>query len=495
MLSGLIIGCFYLQPVIAEDITITTYYPSPFGSYDELTANEMKIGSNYSRPLASGGANFEPSGLLVEGRVCIGTPTPNAAVKLDITGTENFGIRYLKTGSRDARIAVGDPTKTWSWATGWATAGDFSLIEETVAGNRIYVKQGTGNVGIGTSNPLSKLVVTGSSTTNTTSALNVTRSDGNSSLFVRDDGKVGIGTTTPVATLDVGVPGGQGNLHVAGHGNPPTPVQGAYLGWNVTGGTGETDFINQSGLGPGGFHFIESTSGGVRTTRMTLSGDGRYLTFPGGWNVITNGGVLHVASSNNQALHLNPWAGAGPVVINGGGGNSSLLINNGGQLYVAGRIQADYPRLDFSPNPNVWSWFRTGGTTDTYCSIGFRPWIKQVHINDSWHLYARTITNSSIKWKEHIKPINNALNKVLALRGVSFDWKKDHGGKHALGMIAEEAAKVIPEAVIIDKDPAGYSTGIDYTSVTAILIEAIKEQQKQIESLKEQIKELKTKIK
>ncbi|MBU6431214.1 MAG: hypothetical protein KGJ58_02170, partial [Patescibacteria group bacterium] len=64
-------------------------------------------------------------------------------------------------GSKDSRLTIGDGQPTvWSWANGWATAGDLSLIEENVAGDRIYVKPG-GNVGIGTSNPQAKLDVNG----------------------------------------------------------------------------------------------------------------------------------------------------------------------------------------------------------------------------------------------------------------------------------------------------------------------------------------------
>jgi hypothetical protein len=95
-------------------------------------------------------ATVDAMAITGSGNVGIGTTWPWA--KLDIAGSDVVGIRYIKSGSKDSRIQLGDPTRVWALAVGWATAGDFSIIEEGVAGDRLYIKQG-GNVGIGTTNP------------------------------------------------------------------------------------------------------------------------------------------------------------------------------------------------------------------------------------------------------------------------------------------------------------------------------------------------------
>ena len=66
-----------------EQITVTTYYPSPYGSYGELTAYRMKIGTTY----AGSGVSVTDSYLIVEGRIGIATPTPG--YQLDVNGAVN----------------------------------------------------------------------------------------------------------------------------------------------------------------------------------------------------------------------------------------------------------------------------------------------------------------------------------------------------------------------------------------------------------------------
>jgi len=79
------------------------------------------------------------------------------------------------------------------------------------------------------------------------------------------------------------------------------------------------------------------------------------------------------------------------------------------------------------------------------------------------------------------------LDKILSSRGVYYDWKKDglykeFGGKHDMGMIAEEVGKVIPEIVTYEENGIDAKT-LEYGRLTPMLVEAIKEQQKQIEIL------------
>ena len=107
--------------------------------------------------------------------------------------------------------------------------------------------------------------------------------------------------------------------------------------------------------------------------------------------------------------------------------------------------------------------------------------------NPSTGLLTSTDYNSSSdeRLKKNIKTVRNAVEKISALRGVTFDWKE--GNAKGIGLIAQEVKNVIPEVVTTDEN--GY-LGIKYTNIIGILVEAIKDQQEQINILKKQIEKL-----
>ena len=91
----------------------------------------------------------------------------------------------------------------------------------------------------------------------------------------------------------------------------------------------------------------------------------------------------------------------------------------------------------------------------------------------------------------NIQAITGALGIVDRLRGVSFDWKPD--GKHDIGLIAEDVAEVLPEAVAYDENGKN-AKAVDYSHLVAVLIEAVKEQQVQIKNQEHSLKEQKSQV-
>ena len=90
---------------------------------------------------------------------------------------------------------------------------------------------------------------------------------------------------------------------------------------------------------------------------------------------------------------------------------------------------------------------------------------------------------SDFTLKENIKPIENPLKKVLDLQGVNFQYKKENDRKKYIGLIAQEVMKIVPEVVFEHDDVFG----INYKLLVPLLVEAVKERQKEIENLKERL--------
>lgn len=102
------------------------------------------------------------------------------------------------------------------------------------------------------------------------------------------------------------------------------------------------------------------------------------------------------------------------------------------------------------------------------------------------------IETSDARLKENVAPLDASLKKVSMLRGVTYNLVSDPEGATTppveIGLIAQEVEKVFP--AVIQTDPEGYKS-IQYTRLIPVLIEAIKEQQREISKMKNEIAELK----
>jgi hypothetical protein len=108
-----------------------------------------------------------------------------------------------------------------------------------------------------------------------------------------------------------------------------------------------------------------------------------------------------------------------------------------------------------------------------------------------------TLYHSDIRWKTDVRPLKYGIKELLELNCVRYLWNANDypemGFDEGLqfGFIAQEFEKVIPELVKSDKE--GYKS-IDYVKLTPVLVEAIKEQQKQIESAEQENQQIKSEL-
>ncbi|MDB9972340.1 tail fiber domain-containing protein [Oceanospirillaceae bacterium] len=112
-----------------------------------------------------------------------------------------------------------------------------------------------------------------------------------------------------------------------------------------------------------------------------------------------------------------------------------------------------------------------------------------LHVDGSVTAYSATVSDERLK--TDIVTLENAVDKIKQIRGVEFTRIKD--GKRSAGVIAQELEVVLPQAITekalpFEADTETLYKTVDYDQIHGLLIEAIKEQQVQIDELKEMIK-------
>ena len=121
----------------------------------------------------------------------------------------------------------------------------------------------------------------------------------------------------------------------------------------------------------------------------------------------------------------------------------------------------------------------------------------KLHVNGSVAGVGNYVNASDMRYKQNIATFENALEAILNLRGVTFDWNKESfkemnfGDGKQVGFIAQEVEKVLPE--LVTTDDKGYKS-VAYANVVPVLVEAIKTQQKQRVADKVEIAELKKRV-
>jgi len=126
---------------------------------------------------------------------------------------------------------------------------------------------------------------------------------------------------------------------------------------------------------------------------------------------------------------------------------------------------------------------------------------KFINITGSLLVNGEIISPSDLRLKTNVVKFTNGLQTVMALNSYYFDWNKTAlselgmADRKQIGVIAQEIEKILPELVTVNPK-TGYKS-VDYVKLTPVLLQAIKEQQQEIETLKEEnikIKEQLTEI-
>jgi hypothetical protein len=150
----------------------------------------------------------------------------------------------------------------------------------------------------------------------------------------------------------------------------------------------------------------------------------------------------------------------------------------------------------YQQNGNGWLWYYHRGNTCFAMSTSTTSGSYRAYVGGSLYAEGDIVAYSDVRKKKDIVTIDEALEKVLQMRGVYYTKIYDDTSKigtvdvnkRLTGVIAQEINEVLPEVVTYADDIDEY--GVSYGNIVGVLIEAIKEQQGQIEGLKKQIEYL-----
>ena len=167
------------------------------------------------------------------------------------------------------------------------------------------------------------------------------------------------------------------------------------------------------------------------------------------------------------------------IWTSGAAGGASIVNSNESQyqaLMIVGNNSAGGVRV-----VKLWDTLQIQGTLGVSGSISANGTIRAVGAD------VIAFASSDKNLKDNITPISNPIEKIQKIGGYEFDWndKQDVYEGHDVGVIAQEIEEVLPELVTTRDN--GYKA-VKYDKIVALLIEAIKDQQKQIDELKSKIK-------
>ena len=495
----------------------------------------------FSTTPVSGGGSGLTERMRIDDSGLVGIGTTGLSHRLELYQAANDTTLRVRTGGAGAWLTLHDNTSYYAgvkhvgangsryWISGMSQGIENYCIAMSQNGdtNRFFLINTSGHVGIGTTIPRGPLHIGGDlnngatdaaainlKQTSTTAATGIylersgerrgyylyiggaldaltfqrnnagTKSD---VMSLTREGNVGIGITSPSARLHVA--GGDGTVvmvqrlsksQYADSGGHTT-----FLGLGVETATWSKSAIGHqrtAGYDVGDMIFclnnsVDASDVGTTHERMRIKSDGNVgigntsptATLAIGTGIGTFDGISLGAAANRDIR-----VGQGSVnnVILGWKYNATA----GSAYAILETFAGSNPLYLQSSGGNV----GIGGTTATY----------KLYVTGAIYATGDIIAYSDARAKENVVTLDNALDKVTNLRGVYYTRKDDETKKKNVGVIAQEVLDVVPELVSYSEQSDEYA--VKYQNITALLIEAIKEQQTTIQQLQARIEALET---
>jgi hypothetical protein len=300
-------------------------------------------------------------------------------------------------------------------------------------------------------------------------------------MTILSSGNVGIGTTNPTRLLDVAKTGGTDTLalRVSGTGTGLTyldvnsdntaDTSGALLRL-ITKDVADTatNAVNIVKYATGAFYINNEETNAAAKIGFAIAGT-EHLTLLSSGNVGigTASPTFHLqveSSADNQFRVIGKGTTWGGNTLAEVYSERSTLGTGTGSLFLVGS-GAKPGMLTVKDNGDV----GIGTTSPSYT----------LHVNGSVAGTSAYNNLSDGRLKKNVVAVDDALNKIIKLRGVTFDWRKDEhpdlnlGARQELGVIAQEVEAVFPQAVSEDKNTKIKS--VAYSMLISPIIESIKQ--------------------
>ena len=192
-----------------------------------------------------------------------------------------------------------------------------------------------------------------------------------------------------------------------------------------------------------------------------------------GSDLASNGNDI-VFADNDKAI----FGTGSDLQIYHDGSNSYIDDQGTGRVYIRA---SDQLRLQASDGEN-YALFAANGAAQFYYDNSLKLATTSTGVDITGTATATQFTaTSDLAKKENLEVVDSALNKVQTLTGYTYNMKED--GSRKAGLIAQDVEKILPEAVSGEEG----NKALDYSATIALLVNAIKEQQEQINYLRKEL--------
>lgn len=466
-----------------------------FGTTDSFVAYGWYSAAHYGiswagvQPLALSGffglgfftGGSEKMRVGLDGNVGIGTSSPST--KLEVrqefsSGSQQFtpalNLRASQGGAWFSQVGLNFSWTDFGNGVAWDTSAIYGGAEAWDGTNS------SGNLSFFTKNFNSGSVLT-------------------EKMRITSAGNVGIGTSSPSVRLDVvaNTPNDGTRIRITNTSDTIYSSSSLELfshdGSSVSAGTflfSTSNNFTYGTISPNQTNLYGARSGGVRIVTGVAP-----IVFGNGANdidfaiermrITSSGNVGIGTTSPVRELQVGGFSGSPEICIGSGtSGNGTIAFGDGasGNDPWRGFVQYQHStdRMVLGTANAGWLTLTSGGAL----GLNIVPTNTAGRFEASNDIVA--FSSSDKNWKKNIKNIDSPLEKLSQINGVEFDWIEDepvHGNKgRDIGVIAQEIEQVLPQ--IVQTRESGMKA-VQYDKIIPLLIESIKEQQKQIEELKQ----------